>query len=187
MLGRSDSFFKIHQPECEFEEHIATDERYINNILQKGKDNLVCFMKRGIFKQSNQKIGYVYRHIYQDRDQCGLLFSIDDKDFVEGRILPHEQTFNDKVARLHKGADYLGIYNSFPLAFSNQTKHSDEIDGIIENTTKNKPIYHITKNGVQHIIYGMSEDVSRRVEDIYKTIPVIYIADGHHRFSSYSK
>ena len=50
-LNRTDSFFKVHQPEYEFEEHIANDERYTNDILQKGRDNLISFMKQKIFKQ----------------------------------------------------------------------------------------------------------------------------------------
>lgn len=181
---KQDSFRKVHQPECDFEQSVARDKSNMDEILQKGKSNLVDFIRREIFTKSDKEVGYLYRQVYEEREQCGLLFAVNDRDYVNGKILPHEQTFEDKVERLSEGADALGIYNSFPLAFCDS---NSLIDGAIEEVKNTKPMYLLNQNGVEHHFYAFDDKTSDKLVEEFKRFSEIYIADGHHRFECYSK
>lgn len=183
-VQKGDSFLKIHRPEFEFDEFMTKDKSNMYQILQKGKNNLSDFIKRGIFKKSEKEIGYLYRQVFEDKEQCGFLFCVHDDDYINGKILPHEQTFEDRVKRLQKGADHLGIYNSFPVTFS---ECDDYFEDIIKKTKDQQPLYVLNRNNVQHYLYSFDEVVSKQIIDIFKNIDHLYIADGHHRFKSYSR
>ena len=179
-----DSFRKVHQPECDFEDHVARDKSNMYEILRKGKSNLIDLINRQIFTKNGEEVGYLYRQVYNGREQCGLLFCIQDQDYVNGKVLPHEQTFEDKVLRLSEGADTLGIYNSFPLAFCDSDNF---IDNAIEHMKTTKPLYFLKQNGVDHYLYAFDVKTSQQIVDAFKSFDHVYIADGHHRFECYSK
>lgn len=179
-----DSFLKIHRPEFEFDEHIAKDKTNMYDILHKGKMNLKDFIDRGIFKKTDSEVGFLYRQILEEREQCGLLFCISDDDYVNKKVLPHEQTFEDRVSRLQRGADHLGIYNSFPLTFS---EYNQKLADIIEEAKKLEPTHELTRNKVTHYLYALNEKTTKIIIDVYRDIDHLYIADGHHRFESYSR
>lgn len=183
-LVKSESFSRVHQPECDFDDHITEDKLNMYEILQRGRSNLIEFINRGIFNQSEKEIGYLYRQVYENHEQCGILFCINDKDYVEGNVLPHEQTFEDRVVRLQNGADCLGIYNSFPLAFCD---NNEVVESIIEQTKTNKPLYFVNLKGVDHYLYAFDESITQKIIAVFGTFNQIYIADGHHRFESYSR
>lgn len=57
---------------------------------------------------------------------------------------------------------------------------------IIENCTKNKALYDfVAEDGVRHTVWQIDdENTIEEICHIFKAIPSVYIADGHHRAAS---
>ncbi len=57
---------------------------------------------------------------------------------------------------------------------------------IIENCTENEALYDfVAEDGVRHTVWQIDdENTTKEICHIFKTIPSVYIADGHHRAAS---
>jgi uncharacterized protein (DUF1015 family) len=110
---------------------------------------------------------------------------VDNEDYTNGNIVPHEQTFSYKVDRLAKGSEVLGIFNSFPLAFGDFDEYCNDI--LIRTVKNNKPKLVVTINEIDNRLYELESSVVENLKKHFKSMNRLYIGDGHHRFKAYSE
>jgi uncharacterized protein (DUF1015 family) len=61
----------------------------------------------------------------------------------------------------------------------------DEINQIVEATKQSSPLYDFTApDGIRHTLWKISETDTETVLKAFGDVPLLYIADGHHRAAS---
>ncbi len=81
-------------------------------------------------------------------------------------------------------AKSLGIYSSAPAIFG---KFSKNMLNLLELKDQQKPIIEFTKHKIKHELFEINEKSTLSIQNDVGNIDKMYIADGHHRFKTYSK
>ena len=102
--------------------------------------------------------------------------------FSEGAVLPHEKTFGgpkeDRLALMKTTRCNLSpIFGIYP-----DPNHT--VDGALEGVVQRTPDAQGTLDGVQNLIWMVTDgSIVRRVVDAMASVKV-FIADGHHRYET---
>ena len=61
-----------------------------------------------------------------------------------------------------------------------------QIAKLVDETVRQKPLYDfVSEDGIGHTVWKVSDsDLISKMEQAFEKIPVLYIADGHHRAAS---
>jgi uncharacterized protein (DUF1015 family) len=175
--GNPYSFLHIDRAEIDLEDGINS---YDKKVCEKAKSNLNEFINKGIFIEDNEHNIYIYRQIMDGRVQTGIVCCTSIDDYLNGVVKKHEYTREDKERDRINHVDYCNA-NTGPIFLT--YKRHEEIDKIVENSTKKVPIYDFTsEDGITHIVWSIKDDeIIKKIIDVFDKIPSLYIADGHHR------
>lgn len=177
------SFLRVNKAELEFEQGI---DQYSEEVYQRGKENLMRLYRKGIMIRDEKPSFYLYRLTMNNKSQTGLvaLTSVDEYD--QGKIKKHEHTRPEKVKDRASHIEYLQaqvgpVFTTF--------KYSDKVDAIFKKITGAPAITDFTADdGVRHELWVVDDGKSiSEIVDAFAEIPVLYIADGHHRSASASE
>ncbi|MCQ2323252.1 MAG: DUF1015 family protein [Paludibacteraceae bacterium] len=176
--GNERSLYHIIKPEINFspilDEH---DER----VYQSAVEQFQLFQKKGWLIQDEKEQYYVYAQTMDGRTQYGLVVAAWVEDYMQGRIKKHELTRKDKEedrmrhVRINN-ANIEPVFIAYP--------HQDELDEMIARVTATEPEYDFVSelDGFGHTFWVIEdESMIERITQIFKEIPAMYIADGHHR------
>jgi uncharacterized protein (DUF1015 family) len=114
------------------------------------------------------------------REQTGIVGCCHYQEYFDGHIKKHELTRtakeNDRVR--HVEAQNA---NAEPVFFS--YRGLDSINQVITNATQSDPVYDFTADDdIRHELWVIDDESSiSRIETDFKSIPDLYVADGHHR------
>ncbi len=178
--GNPLSFLHVSRPEIDLPEgtHIYSDEVY-----ERARENFERFKAEGTLVEEGGPSLYVYRLRMGDHTQTGVAaaFSVDEYD--RDLIRKHERTRPDKendrtrhilTLRAQTGPVFL-------------TYRADRrIDALVEADTHAEPLYDFeAEDGVRHTVWRARgpEQLAR----CFAEVPLLYIADGHHRAASASR
>lgn len=168
-----------------FFEVIKTDSLYKDDIYIKAKENLDNFKKDKILIEDEKQSFYIYQEIFKDINQTGLVATINVDEYINGNIKRHEKTLKEKEMDRIKNF-YICNANTEPVFLFQ--KNNDELKNIIDSiksSNSNKEYDFVTQDGVRHILWKIDdEDIISKIQDIFKSINELYIADGHHRTAS---
>jgi len=173
------SFLHVIRPEIDLPEHtdIHAEEVYL-----KGKENLDKLLKSDHFLQEDQDALYVYKLNWRGRSQSGIFGCVSVKEYDTEIILKHELTRPDKEDDRTKHIMTQQAHaEPVMITFDDQVGISEMMEAV-EDT---KPIYKITIEDVEHIIWKI-DDVSS-FNEAFSKVENLYIADGHHRCASASR
>jgi uncharacterized protein (DUF1015 family) len=181
--GNPYSFLHISRPEIDLaaEVDIHTEPVYV-----KGQENLARFLADGVLSQDDQECYYVYRQKMGPVVQTGLVVCAGVDDYQTGVIKKHELTRADKEEDRVLHIDYLDA-NDEPVFY---TYRSDPtITALVAQATTQAPEYDFTTaDGVSHTLWRIGEQsVIERLTAAFAAIPVLYVADGHHRSAAASR
>jgi uncharacterized protein (DUF1015 family) len=107
-------------------------------------------------------------------------FAIDD--YERDVIKKHEKTHPDKEDdrtrhMLAIGAQTGPVFLTYPA--------SPHIDELVARTTAGPPLYDfVASDEVRHVVWTMEPTAHAAVAAAFTDIPLLYIADGHHRAAS---
>ena len=129
---------------------------------------------------------YVYELTMDGRSQTGLVACTSIDEYLNGIIKKHELTREDKEQDRIRHVDICNA-NTGPIFLAYRTV--DEISAIIENVKKNAPVYDFTaEDGIKHRAWVIDNDeTANKLIELFKAVPNLYIADGHHRNASAAK
>lgn len=176
--GNERSLYHIIKPEINFspilDEH---DER----VYQSAVEQFQLFQKKGWLIQDEKEQYYVYAQTMDGRTQYGLVVAAWVEDYMQGRIKKHELTRKDKEEDRMRHVR-INNANIEPVFFA--YPHQDELDEMIARVTATEPEYDFVSelDGFGHTFWVIEdESMIERITQIFKEIPAMYIADGHHR------
>ena len=175
--GNEKSLYHIIKPEIDFPE--GTDE-HDEKVYQKAVENFNAFQQKGWLVQDNEDRYYIYAQTMNGRTQYGLVVCANVEDYMTGKIKKHELTRRDKEEDRMKHVR-VNNANIEPVFFA--YPHNDELDSIVSKIVSGKPEYDFVAPDRFGHHFWIIEDQKTidRITEIFKGIPYLYIADGHHR------
>jgi len=175
--GHPLSFLHVGKPEVDLDPSIDLhDER----VYEKGKENLQNLIFQNVLVQDSAPYLYVYAQTMGKHTQYGLVGCASVDEYWNNTIKKHELTRKDKeedrcthvrVTNAHSGPIFLTY------------RDNTEINTIIAGVTIRMPENdHTALDGIRHQSWVIKDkEVIGKIVSIFKTIPNLYIADGHHR------
>jgi len=124
---------------------------------------------------------YIYAQTMGGRTQYGLVGCAGVEDYMSGVIKKHELTRPDKEEDRMKHVRITNA-NMEPVFFAYPAV--PEIDQIIETVVKDQEAEYdfTTGDNIGHHFWVIKGDIKiDRLVELFREIPVTYIADGHHR------
>ncbi len=178
--GNPFSFLHVEKPEIDLPEDV---DLYDAQVYAKGRENLDNFIARGLLVQDSKPCFYIYAQTMNGRTQYGLVAAVSAQEYDEGVIRKHELTRKDKEADRTRHVDTLGattgpVFLTYP--------DQPDMDARVQTLTQKAPAYQFTTpDGIGHSFWVMDDDKDiAAVTKIFERLPVLYIADGHHRSAS---
>ena len=176
--GNPMSLYHIIKPEINFAE--GTDE-HDPKVYESALEHFKAFRKNGWLVQDEAEKYYVYAQTMNGRTQYGLVVAAWVEDYMEGRIKKHELTRKDKEEDRMKHVR-INNANMEPVFFA--YPHREDIDKIVAEVTAGEPEYDFVAapEGFRHTFWVINDPKTiAMITEIFRQIPAMYIADGHHR------
>jgi len=175
--GNKYSFLRVIKPELELPDDI---DPYGANVYNQGLENLNFLRSEQIIEKDATPSFYIYRLTMDGREQTGIVGCCHYQEYFDGHIKKHELTRtakeNDRVRHVETQNA-----NAEPVFFS--YRGLDSINQVITNATQSDPVYDFTADdGIRHELWVINDESSiSRIENDFKSVPDLYVADGHHR------
>jgi len=165
---------------------IDTSEAEIHDAVtyEKSAENLQDFLRKGFLLREEKPCYYIYRQMMWGRVQTGIVGCASVDEYQNGTIKKHELT------RKEKELDRINHFDTCSTqtepVFLAYRKHEGISTTIREWIKFHKPEYEFTSDdGVTHLLWPVTDDDAiAAIRQGFEEVPVLYIADGHHRTAS---
>ncbi len=178
--GNYDTFLRVDRPETTMDRRIDLHDPA---VYRQAVRNLNRLIDRGIMKQDEAPCLYLYELVMDGRSQIGLVCCVSVDEYLNNTIKKHEKTRSDKEQDRICHVDALDAHTG-PIFLT--YRHKEEIDQIIHRLKAANPEVDFTsEDGITHRTWVIDDakDIAALVTT-FKTVPELYIADGHHRSAS---
>ena len=175
--GNPVSLLHIIRPEIDLPAGTAL---YSDAVYSKAVENFRKFQADSILLREPVPCLYLYRLKMGHHAQTGVTAVFHVDDYNNDLIKKHEKTRPDKEDDRTRITQELSA-NPEPVFLT--CRDSDEVNALVEEGVKNAPLYDFTApDGIQHTVWRIpgGEALMRA----FATVPVCYVADGHHRSAS---
>jgi uncharacterized protein (DUF1015 family) len=175
--GNPYSFLHIGKPEIDLPP--GTD-LYSDAVYAKGKENFLRFLAEGTISPDRTRNFYIYKQIWGEHVQIGLVAGASSQDYLDNVIKKHELTRPDKENDRMRHIETLGAQTG-PVFLTYRRKET--IDTLMAEGMNDDPDYDITTaDGVRHIFFVVDEaGLVLRIKEAFAALENLYVADGHHR------
>lgn len=172
------SLLHIIKPEIDFD---PIADEHSPEVYEKAVENFALWQERGWLGQDGTENYYIYAQTMDGRTQYGLAVCCHYQDYLDGKIKKHELTRPDKEEdrMIHVRNQQANIE---PVFFSHPA--NKEIDAIVSGiTSSEKPEFDfIAEDGFGHKFWRITDrDTVAKITAVFESMPVLYVADGHHR------
>ena len=172
------SLLHIIKPEIDFD---PIADEHAEEVYDRAVENFCLWRERGWLQQDEEEHYYVYAQTMDGRTQYGLAMCCHFEDYRSGAIKKHELTRPDKEEdrMKHVRCQQANIEPVF-FAYPDNAEIDAIVAGVVEN---NAPEYDFTAaDGFGHKLWVIRDrKTNNRITEIFKDIPALYVADGHHR------
>ena len=175
--GLPHSYLRITRAELELPDSV---DAYDPQVYAHAKENLDKFIAEGVIAFDKKDCLYIYRQTMNGREQYGLVCTVPAKDYFDNIIKKHELTRKDKEDdRLRH---ILATNSNTGPVFL--TYRDNGQFNLLKKIISRDPVYDFVTeaDGFGHTAWVIDND--QEIEEIcraFDTVPVSYIADGHHR------
>ncbi|HKY43470.1 MAG TPA: DUF1015 family protein [Pyrinomonadaceae bacterium] len=178
--GNPLSFLHVSRPEIDLP---AGTDIYSDAVYRKAVVNFEKLISTCPLEKESEPSLYLYRLIMGGHEQIGIVACCSIDEYDNSTIRKHERTRRDKeddrtrhmlMLRAQTGPVFLTYRNRA------------EIDEQVSAAITKEPLYDLTApDGVRHTIWRL-DDTESLVKS-FESVPLLYIADGHHRAASASR
>ena len=175
--GNPLSFLHVSKPEIDLPP--GTD-LYSPEVYAKGRENFQRLIADGSLKQDEQPCFHLYRQIMGSHSQAGLVAAASCEDYLNNVIKKHEFTRPDKEDDRVRHIEALNSQTG-PVFLTYRAVAS--LDALFAQIRAGTPDVDLTaKDGVRHTAWVIRDSATIQIiQDEFKAMPALYIADGHHR------
>jgi uncharacterized protein (DUF1015 family) len=173
------SFLHIVNPGYKYDQKIIGTERY-----KLVRNRYLEFKEDDVFVQDTKPCFYIYKIVDRDKQVFnGIVAAASAQDYEQNIIRKHEETIE---YREHIFKDYLKTvgFNAEPVLLT--YPDNSEISNIIEEIQKERAEFEFTTTYRDtHYLWLLEDDETiAKIVKAFEQIPILYIADGHHRSAS---
>jgi len=128
---------------------------------------------------------YIYRLRMGEHEQTGVAGCCSIQEYDSDVIRKHERTRKDKEDDRTRHMLTLGAQTG-PVFLTYRGR--PDIDQIVTKAKETAPLYDFdAPGGVQHTIWRLTGSTADDLTRMFDAVPLLYIADGHHRAASASR
>ncbi|PYT04923.1 MAG: DUF1015 domain-containing protein [Acidobacteria bacterium] len=174
------SFLHVSRPEIDLPEGTGI---YSDDVYAKAKENFDKLRRECPLEEEDAPSLYLYRLRMGEHTQVGVAACASVDEYDDDRIRKHERTRPDKENDRTRHTLELRAQTG-PVFLTYRADR--RIDALVEAETKNEPLYDFTApDGVRHTIWRAERP--EQLARCFAEVPLLYIADGHHRAASASR
>ncbi len=179
--GNPHSFLHVVRPEIDLppETDIHDDEVY-----EQAPRALARLVEDGSLLRDDDRALYLYRQIMGNHAQIGVVGCASVDEYDRDLIKKHEKTRPDKEDDRTRHVLTLSAHAG-PVFLT--YRGTARIDAAVESVTATEePLYDfVAVDGVAHTVWKVPDPVE--LEEAFREVPALYVADGHHRAASASR
>ncbi len=178
--GNPLSFLHVSRPEIDLP---PDTDIHSDAVYRKAVENFEKLISTCPLEKESEPSLYLYRLIMGHHEQIGIVACCSVDEYDNSTIRKHERTRRDKeddrtrhmlMLRAQTGPVFLTYRNRA------------DIDEQVSAAISGEPLYDLTaSDGVRHTIWRISDTES--LVKSFESVPLLYIADGHHRAASASR
>jgi uncharacterized protein (DUF1015 family) len=175
--GNPLSFLHVSKPEIDLP---PSTDLYSNEVYQKGLENFRNLIKQDALTQDSKPCFYLYRQIMGTHSQVGLVAAASCQEYLDEVVKKHELTRVDKEDDRVRHIETLNSQTG-PVFLVYPARAG--MDALVQSKTAEPPAVDFTAaDGVRHSSWTISDAPTiASIQEIFKALPALYIADGHHR------
>ena len=174
--GNPDSFLHVSRPEIDLAPGV---DEHADEVYAQGAKALAGFQSRGLLRPEAGPRFYVYAQRMGPHRQTGLVACASVEEYQADLIKKHEKTRADKEDDRTRHIDALSAHDE-PVFLTYRAVAA--VDAEIEAVKRAAPEYDLTTaDGVEHKLWVAPEAAGARIEALFRAVPALYVADGHHR------
>ncbi len=178
--GNPLSFLHVSRPEIDMPP--GTDI-HSDAVYKKAVENFERLIAECPMETESEPSLYLYRLIMGDHEQIGIVACCSVDEYDNSTIRKHERTRRDKED--DRTRHMLMLKAQTGPVFLTYRRRA-EIDEQVTAAVRFSPLYDITApDGVRHTIWRLKDTES--LVKSFESVPLLYIADGHHRAASASR
>ena len=177
-LATERSLLHIIKPEIDFD---PIADEHAPEVYARAVENFRKWRERGWLVQDPGEYYYIYAQTMEGRTQYGLAMCCHFEDYLSGAIKKHELTRTEKEEdrMIHVRNQQANIEPVF-FAYPDNAEIAAIVEGVVQSEA---PEYDFTaEDGFGHKLWVIRDRATNdRITEIFKGIPALYVADGHHR------
>lgn len=174
------SFLHVSRPEIDLPD--GTDI-YSDAVYRKAAENYEQLKKACPLETEESPSIYLYRLIMGEHEQIGVVACCSIDEYDTDIIRKHERTRRDKEDDRTRHMLVLRAQTG-PVFLTYRARR--DIDTMVMETMMANALFDFTApDGVQHTVWRVPDAV--RFVQAFREVPLLYIADGHHRAASASR
>ena len=178
--GNQLSFLHVSRPEIDLPP--GTDI-HSDAVYRKAVENFEKLIAECPLQKESEPSLYLYRLIMGDHQQIGIVACCSVDEYDNSTIRKHERTRRDKED--DRTRHMLMLKAQTGPVFLTYRRHAD-IDEQVSAAINGPSLFDLTAaDGVRHTIWRVAETES--LVRSFESVPLLYIADGHHRAASASR
>ncbi|HQQ78011.1 MAG TPA: DUF1015 family protein [Thermoanaerobaculia bacterium] len=180
--GNPVSFLHVCRPEIDLPE--ATDI-HADEVYAKGRENLDGFYADGTLVEDPVPRLLIYRQTWRGRSQDGFVAACSVDDYDADVIRKHEKTRKDKE---DDRVRHLLTQSAHAEPVFLTCRAVDAVDARVAAVTAQAPEFDFeAPDAVRHTLWLVPEADVAFFVSAFAAVPLLYVADGHHRCASASR
>lgn len=178
--GKPLSFLNIDRPETLFG---PEQDMYAQEVYEAAKERLQNMQEDGSFVKDESPVYYIYELTMNGRTQTGIVGCASIDDYEQQIIKKHENTRAEKEEDRIRHVDTCSAQTG-PI-FLAYRAHG-RIQEIVESIKASSPEFSFeTEDGIRHAGWKVTKKrTQEELEEAFRQVGNVYIADGHHRTAS---
>ncbi|MGH9367474.1 MAG: DUF1015 domain-containing protein, partial [Thermoanaerobaculia bacterium] len=180
--GNPLSFLHVSRPEIGLPD--GTDP-YSDPVYERAAGNFQRLKRAAPLSAEAAPALYVYRLQMGDHQQTGVAGCVSVDEYDAGAVRKHERTRRDKEDDRTRHMLRLRAQTG-PVLLTYRGRA--EIDSTVAQIQREPPLYDFTAaDGVSHTLWRALPAAATSLSEAFGAVPLLYIADGHHRAASASR
>lgn len=177
------SFLAIDRAETGFPKEY---DIYGKWVYEKAGQLLNEWLEKGYLVQDKQKGFYLYELTRNGRVQNGIVAVSSVDDYLNQVILKHENTREEKEQDRIRHIEGCNAQTG-PIFLAYRDR--EDLNHLIKKIKEREADFDFTgEDGIRHRVFSVFEDhLIEAIENGFREVDKIYIADGHHRCASAAK
>ena len=178
--GNPLSFLHVSRPEIDLP---PGADIHSDAVYRKAVENFEKLIAECPLEKETEPSLYLYRLIMGEHEQVGIVAVCSIDEYDDGTIRKHERTRRDKEDDRTRHMLMLNAQTG-PVFLT--YRRQAEIDQQVAAAINAEPLFDLTAaDGVRHTIWRLAQ--TDALVKSFESVPLLYIADGHHRAASASR